>query len=112
SLAALGLMYRLFLLHAGRPAAVVLTCMTGMTYSLYHYAFELRNEIPFLVGVLAFLVGWEAWMQARRAEPRRLPAWYDNVLLIAGLALAIVMRPHMWVLLLAALGALLIAATR
>lgn len=112
SLAALALMYRLFLLHSDRPTAVVLTCMVGMNYTLFHYAFELRNEIPFLVGVLAFLAGWEAWMRARGDEPKRTGRWYDTVLLIGGLALAIVMRPHMWVLLMATIGAMFIAAIR
>lgn len=102
----LALCYRLLRLHTNRPTAVLLTCMVGMTFTYYRYAFELRNDLPFAVGVLAFLAGWEACMAKPRAgEMDRRVRWYDIALMMGGLALAMVMRPHMWVLLAAIFGA-------
>lgn len=109
----LALCYRLLRLHTDRPTAVLLTCMVGMTFTYYRYAFELRNDLPFAVGVLAFLAGWEACMAKSRAgETDHRVRWYDIALMMGGLALAMVMRPHMWVLLVATIGALMVSATR
>ncbi len=120
TLAGLGLLYRLFYLHTDSAVAVFLTCMVGMTFTLFRYAFELRNDVPFTVGVLAFLVGLESWRQylAARHAPapqqgravRRRPPWYDTALLLVGLPLAMVMRPHGWVLLAAVMAAAVLAA--
>ncbi len=104
--AALALCYRLVRLHTDRPAAVFLTCLVGMTFTVYRYAFELRNDLPFTVGVLAFLAGWEACLGRWRENPNPSRVrWYDIAMMVGGLALAMVMRPHMWVLLAAILGA-------
>lgn len=102
----LALCYRLVRLHADRPTAVFLTCMVGMTFAYYRYAFELRNDLPFTVGVLAFLAGWEACLVKGRGAHEKSPLrWYDIALMVGGLAVAMVMRPHMWVLLAAIFGA-------
>lgn len=107
--AALALCYRLIRLHADRPTAVLLACMVGMTFTFYRYAFELRNDLPFTLGVLAFLAGWEAFLVKGRVVRKRPGLrWYDIALMAGGLALAMVMRPHMWVLLAAIFGAGLI----
>jgi hypothetical protein len=92
SVAALALTYRLILLHKDRQTAAVVTFITAVSYTFFSFAFQLRNDMPFLVGVLAFLCGWEAvfYRPGRR--------WYDWVLLVGGLGLAIVMRPAMWAL--------------
>jgi len=99
--AGLGLTYRLFLLHSGRPTAVVITVGLGMSRLFYRYAFELLTDMPFLVGVMAFLVGYEAvfFARERAGDPQRRTRWFDWVFLFGGLALAICMRPQMWVLL-------------
>ena len=76
-LAALGLVYRLFLLHAGRPTAVVVTAGVGMTRLFYRYSFELLTDLPFLFGVLMFLVGYEAIFH-RRDEPAASSAAADS----------------------------------
>jgi hypothetical protein len=112
-LASLGLTYRLFLLHAGRPTAVLITAGLAATRLFYRYNFELLSDLPFLLGVMAFFVGYEAIffnatpattsgerLRGANGPPRRA-AWYDWVLLSAGLAVAISMRPSMWILLLA-----------
>ncbi|HEV7298071.1 MAG TPA: hypothetical protein VGN72_01815 [Tepidisphaeraceae bacterium] len=105
-LACLALCYRLFLLHAGRPTAVFITLGLAVSRMFYRYSFELRSDMPFLLGVLAFLCGFEAIVYHSRARadddvdaPRRAgPRWHDWLLLLAGLALAVVMRPTMWAL--------------
>jgi hypothetical protein len=114
TLVGLALLYRLFYLHVGPRPAVFLTCMVGMNFTLFQYAFELRNDVPFAVGVLAFLVGVESWRRraAQPAPPATPPnpqseirppqspsvPWYDTLAPVLGLALAAVMRPHVWVL--------------
>jgi len=114
-LGCLALCYRLFLLHAARPTAVLMVVGLATSRMFYRYCFELRSDVPFLLGVLAFLAGYEAvfYQNARAAgdaardggAPRRGARWYDYALLVAGLAVAVVMRPTMWALLLAAAAA-------
>ncbi|HXE51903.1 MAG TPA: hypothetical protein VN541_02765 [Tepidisphaeraceae bacterium] len=117
-LATLGLTYRLFLLHAGRPTAVLMTFGVGISRLFYRYSFELLSDMPFLLGVMAFLVGYEAIFHRRRAgqrlegEPVGSAAWYDWVLLFGGLGIAVVMRPAMWALLVAVILALAWSAIR
>lgn len=106
----LGLWYRLVRIHAGRAMAVLMTCMVGMTETVFRYAFELRNDLPFLMGILAFLVGYEGLR--RQADPvdrlsrRAWPVWVNLIVLVSGLAVAVVMRPAMWAL----LGAVVLTA--
>lgn len=127
-LAALGLVYRLFLLHAGRPTAVVVTVGVGMTRLFYRYSFELLTDLPFLLGVLMFLVGYEAIFHssggdtggadnggariggtgtaadAPCASPPRAH-WFDYASLAGGLVVAVTTRPAMWALVFAVVGA-------
>jgi hypothetical protein len=113
--AALGLTYRLFLLHAGRPTAVMVTLGLAFTRLFYKYCFELMSDLPFLLGVLAFFVGFEALFErpAQRHEdstsdtPAATARWFDWGFLIGGLAVAVAMRPSMWVLLAAVVLAFL-----
>lgn len=115
-LAALGLTYRLFYLFAGRPMAVMMTVGVGMTRLFYRYCFELLSDLPFFLGVMAFLAGYEALFNApHRKEnpaPRGRGRWYDWVLLLVGLALAVAMRPAMVALLVAIVLALAWQAIR
>ena len=100
ALATLALLYRLFLLHAGRPPAVLMTVALGLSRTFFRYSFELLSDMPFLMGVSAFLVGCEAVFYARPAsDGRRRFRWYDVALLAGGLAVAVVTRPTMWALL-------------
>src|SRR6185369_15572491 len=108
----------LFLLHAGRPTAVLMTVALALSRTFFRYSFELMSDMPFLMGVTAFLVGYEA-MFHRRYEtpgdaestdaPRARPRWYDAVLLLAGLGVAMVTRPTMWALLAAVMAAVLLS---
>ncbi|HWE03373.1 MAG TPA: hypothetical protein VG326_13270 [Tepidisphaeraceae bacterium] len=110
--AALGLTYRLFLIHSGRPTAVVMTVGVAGTRLFYRYCFELLSDMPFLLGVMAFFVGYEAIFHRRKAslsrdgdgEPAgRVGGGFDWFLLIAGFVVAVSTRPAMWALLLAIL---------
>ena len=104
-LATLGLTYRLFLLYADRPTAVLITFGVGISRLFYRYNFELLSDMPFLFGVMAFLAGYEAIFHRRR-DGRRV-TWFDCSLLSGGLLVAVVMRPTMWALLAAAVLALI-----
>ena len=104
ALGALLLTYRLFLLHADRPTATFLTFGVAFTKTFYRFAYELRPDMPFLFGVMAFLCGFEAiFAHPERAKSYR---WFDWLLLVGGLCVAMVMRPTIWVL----VGAIAIAA--
>lgn len=94
--ATLGLTYRLFLLHAGRPTAVLMTVGLGATRLFYRYCFELLSDLPFLLGVMAFLAGYEAIFGDRRRKAH----WANWLLLLSGLLVAMATRPTMWALLL------------
>jgi hypothetical protein len=103
-LATLGLTYRLFLLHSGRPTALLITLGLALSRVFYRYTFELLSDLPFLFGVMAFFVGYEAIFHRRNATaPDGTPEpsaarWYDGVLLIVGLGYAVAARPAMWAL--------------
>lgn len=100
-LATLGLTYRLFLLYAGRPVAVLMTVGLGATRLFYRYCFELLSDLPFLLGVMAFLAGYEAIFFADQdADRRPRRHWANWLLLLGGLLLAMATRPTMWALLL------------
>lgn len=103
----LGLTYRLFLLHADRPTAVLVTFGLGISRLFYRYCFELLSDMPFLLGVMAFLAGYEAIFPARDDSSARSPRWFDWVFLVGGLLIAVIMRPAMWAL----LGAIILALT-
>ena len=114
--ATLGLTYRLFSLYAGRRVAVLITLGVAATRIFYRYCFELLTDLPFLLGVMAFLAGYEAiFGRASRASARRSGGeivdaddlseravsggrWFDWALLLAGLCITILMRPMMWTL--------------
>jgi hypothetical protein len=121
SLATLLLVYRLFLLISGRPTAVVMAVGVGLTKAFFCYAFELWSDMPFALGVMAALAGYEgvfspvtrAYGQqsansnlstseqlARAGGPcHRGSTWIDYALLIGGLMFAAAMRPTIWPLL-------------
>jgi hypothetical protein len=75
--AALGLTYRLFLLHAGRPMAVLVTFLVGVSQTFYRYNFELLSDLPFMLAVMAFLVGYEGVVH-RHAHDDPTPTVYPR----------------------------------
>jgi hypothetical protein len=109
-LATLGLTYRLLRLSVGRPTAVVVTCGVGLTRTFYRAAFALMTDMPFLLGVMAFLAGYEGFM--RPPPYRRGERWLDAALMIFGGAITIVMRPAWLAFVPVAVAALAIAGLR
>ena len=101
--------YRLVLLHAGRPTAVTVAVGTAVTKSFFVYALELWSDLPFALGAMAMLAGYEGAVGGR---PGRRGRWYDWALLIGGLAVAVATRPTGWVLLAALVGAVAVDAVR
>jgi hypothetical protein len=99
-----------------------------MSRVFYRYNFELLSDLPFLLGVMSFLVGYEAVFNrrasssggaisgaVRNAQDRPVRQaqfmsgceWhrFDWFLLVAGLVVAIAMRPAMWALVFAVVAA-------
>ncbi len=103
-LASLALMYRLMYLHAGRAVAVLMTMGLGVSFTFYRYTFELRSDMPFMLGVMMVLAGYEGLVSSPREGASARRRGWDVVLLGVGLIVAVTTRPTMWALL-AALGA-------
>lgn len=66
--AVLALTYRLLLLHADRPTAVLTVLLVGTNAQFYEMGFNLLTEIPFAAGLLLVLWGHER----RLKRPGRL----------------------------------------
>ena len=111
--ATLAATYRLVLLHAGRPTAVIVTVGTALTKSFFVYALELWSDLPFAMAAMALLAGYEGTLARRRSDaPPRPARWYDWALLVAGLVGAMAIRPTAWPLLLAVALAMAFDAAR
>ena len=67
-LAYLVLIYRLFLLHAGRPVAMLITCLVAISYNTYSQFYEVLTDVPFSMGVMAVLLGYEILVRTRAPE--------------------------------------------
>ena len=113
ALATLAATYRLFLLHAGRPTAVVVTFGTALTKAFFVYALELWTDLPFAMAAMVVLAGYEgAIARTATGRPQRRSRWYDWALLVGGLAVAVAIRPTGWPLLMAVVLALAADAVR
>jgi hypothetical protein len=100
ALATLAMVYRLFLLYAGRPTAVAITVGTGLTKAFFCYGFELWSDMPFAFGAMAALAGYEGVFHRSVSQQNvRRQKWIDRALLIGGLLIAGSMRPTIWPLL-------------
>lgn len=73
--------------------AVVVTCGVGLNVRFIQQAHEIMTDMPFLLGVVLAMLGWE-WLGHANSRKRR----WAYVLMGAGLFLAAVMRPTFWVL--------------
>ncbi len=94
--------YRMVLLHSGRPTAVVVAAGTGLTKAFFCYGFELWTDMPFALGAMTFFAGYEGVAAARRNPARtRTARAVDVTLLTGGLLIAAVTRPTVWPLLVA-----------
>jgi hypothetical protein len=96
-LASLVLVYHLFRLHAGRPTAVFMTILLAITETFYRYNFQIVTDTPFMVGILCFLLGYEALnpreeARATAAQTRWAP-WWGWVAIAAGTVIMCAFRP-------------------
>lgn len=95
AVATLVVTYRLIKLHYPKWVAVTVTCGVGSNAIFLQYANELMTDVPFLLGVVLALYGWDL---IKRAADRRSRSIAIAVLL-CGALLAGTMRPMFWVLL-------------
>jgi hypothetical protein len=91
ALATLALLYRLILLAYDRSTAVAIVIGLALSHEFFRYSFEILSDMPFLMGVMAVLTGHEAIFGAIERRAR----WWDWLMLIAGLVIAITTRPTM-----------------
>lgn len=114
----LGLWFVLVRRVAGRPTAVVMTALLGLSESWMSFALAVRADLPFAAGVVAVLLGWEllrpptAPLAMRARDTQTPPARTGPGLLClgAGLGLCALSR-SVWVVVAAALGACLLLET-
>ncbi len=97
--AGLGLCFVLVRRAAGRPTAVVVTALLGLSEAWVSYGIAARTDLPFATGVLAVLLGWDLVAPpANRASRRGLGLG----LCAAGLGMCFLSR-SVWVVVAAAL---------
>jgi signal transduction histidine kinase len=89
--------YRLIRLHYPVWIATCVTCGVLVNSRVVKLSNEILTDIPFLLGILLSLYGWEL---LRRAAGRNATI-VSLIVLVAGIALAGSMRPTFWVLALA-----------
>jgi len=109
ALATVAMVYRLFLLHSGRPTAVVMSVGVGLTKAFFCYGFELWSDMPFALGAISALAGYEGMFGERRPATAA-PAsnrWLDRFFFFGGLLFAASMRPTIWPLVMAIILALI-----
>ena len=102
ALATVAMVYRLFLLHSGRPTAVVISVGVGLTKAFFCYGFELWSDMPFALGVMSALAGYEGVFGSKSKSPKippRQTKWIDVTFLVGGVLIAASMRPTIWPLL-------------
>ena len=91
--ASLLLAHHLFRLHAGRPTAVVMTVLLGAAETFYRYCFQIVTDTPALVGILAFLLGYEALVRDGGTRPRRWGPWWGWAFIAFGTVAMVALRP-------------------
>jgi hypothetical protein len=92
--------YRLMRLHFPEWVAIAVTAGVGINARCLQMGQELMTDIPFLLGVMWFLYGWE---RIRLATTYRQVVTAGLLHLLPGLVLSLSMRPTCWVLVLACL---------
>lgn len=95
------LTYRMVLMHYPRWMAVTVTYGVGISATFIQLTSEILTDIPFLLGVMLTLYGWELIQKAENTVGRHTLA---ILILLAGLVLAASTRPFAWVL----VGALMV----
>ncbi|MFW6336916.1 MAG: hypothetical protein ACOC3G_07290, partial [Phycisphaeraceae bacterium] len=101
--------YRLFRLHAGTGVATAMVVSVGVCENFYRYAFQVRNDMPYLLGIVAVLAGYEGLRRGREGGGRPAVDW---AMVAGGMALLTCMRPVMLVFHAAVLAACAWGVTR
>jgi hypothetical protein len=86
--------YRLLRLHYAPWIATVVTACVGTNAIFISHANELLTDVPFLLGVMAALYGWDLLLRA----PNSRAGFSAAGIALFGVALAAVMRPTFWIL--------------
>ncbi len=77
--------------------AVVVACGVGLNVRFIQQAHEVMTDMPFVLAVVAAMLGWEYMGQSVKPGARKTVA--TGIMLLAfGLLLGVVMRPSFWVL--------------
>jgi hypothetical protein len=93
SLGCLVLTYKLVRLRFPEWVAVIVTFAVGINGWYLELTEEMLTDIPFLLGMLAALYGWERI----RSDGYRVKPW-PLVFLLGGFGFAALMRPTIWIL--------------
>lgn len=88
------LVYRLIALHYARWIAVTIACGVGSNAVFLQHSHELLTDVPFLLGVVMSLYGWDLLQQAQTNRGRALAMLW----IIPGLVMTANLRPVFWVL--------------
>jgi hypothetical protein len=94
AIASLVLIYKLIRLHYPAWVATTITCGVATNCVFIEYANELFTDVPFLLAVLASLLGWDLLKRAGDRKSRLKAI----ALIVPGLMFAAAMRPTFWIL--------------
>ncbi len=100
------LTYRLMRLHANRAVAVFTACALGITATFYRHTLEVSTDLPFMAGLMLFLLGHE------RTQHSAGRAWVSYLLMACGLAAMAVFRFVVIVVVAAVVAGLLLHSVR
>jgi hypothetical protein len=92
--------YRLMRLHFAEWVAIAVTAGVGINATFLEMTQQIMTDVPFVLGVVLFLYGWE---RMRLATTYRQVFIAGGAFLLPGLVLSLSMRPTCWVLALACL---------
>ena len=99
SLLTMAMIYRLIARSYPQWMAIIVTTFMATNFWFVKLSHELLTDIPFLLGSIATLLGWDLLKSAETKGSRARAA----ALMVFGLAVAAVMRPTFWILCLALL---------
>lgn len=102
----LALTYWLFRLHCDRGTAILITALLGTNENYYHYLYILLADLPFAVGVLLSLVGYE---RIQKESPR---VWFGVLLISVGIVFMAAFRSVVLLFVVALVLAMLIDLVR
>ncbi|HEY1685502.1 MAG TPA: glycosyltransferase family 39 protein, partial [Tepidisphaeraceae bacterium] len=108
------MIYAMIQRRVDRPTAVIVTTIVALSDTFFRYSMKILTDMPFMAGVMAVLLGCEliGWYRRADTDPlvRRENPIAGWILIIAGLALATIMRPVIWALLLTLIAAAVVTS--